>query len=116
MSDKCIYCGGDPEMAELAKRLGFRPDIAFAEARRMAQRIKELEQPWISVKDRFPEYDKPVLGYCPIYGRALRVYSRIAPDIDAGYWDDVINGNMGGLPPTHWMHIPQPPTEGDSDE
>ena len=63
---------------------------------------------WISVKDRRPDFDVPVLGFCKIYGRGLRIYSEVQPT-GCGVWDDPITGNMGGLPPTHWMPLPEPP-------
>ena len=33
---ECKYCHGDQEVAEIAQKMGFRPDVAF-------MRIKELE-------------------------------------------------------------------------
>ena len=86
-------------------------DDLFSEYDELKQRIVELENPWISVKDRLPEFEQTVIGFCPVYGRTIRFYSRIASDIDAGHWDDVLTGLMGGLPPSHWMRLPQPPEQ-----
>jgi len=63
---------------------------------------------WISVEDRLPELNTTVLAYCAIYGRAVRFYKEIH-DSGCGHWDDTVSGNMGGLPPTHWMPLPEPP-------
>lgn len=68
------------------------------------------EREWISVKDNPPKLNTTVLGYCPIYGRAIRYYKEIG-DSGWGEWDDVVKGGMGGLPPTHYMELPPEPEQ-----
>lgn len=62
---------------------------------------------WISVKDRLPEFNEPVLVFCRIYGRYLATYKRIDEDYEWGEWRDF--NNKVCLPPTHWMSLPNPP-------
>lgn len=41
---RCPDCGGDPELAEIAKRMGFRPDIAFQQVRKVEREKAELRR------------------------------------------------------------------------
>lgn len=65
---------------------------------------------WIPVTERLPEFGSLVFGYCRIYGKGIRKYTRIG-DTNCGEWDDPITGERGGLPPTYWQKIvwPEPP-------
>lgn len=42
-SNICGYCGGDEDIAKIAKRMGYRPDVAFAQLAKAEQRIEQLE-------------------------------------------------------------------------
>lgn len=42
-SNICGYCGGDKDIAKIAKRMGHRPDVAFAQLAKAEQRIEQLE-------------------------------------------------------------------------
>lgn len=53
-------------------------------------------------------FDVTILAYCRIYGRSVRIKKRIE-NTNYGEWDDPITGDWGGLPPTHWMPLPEPP-------
>ena len=76
----------------------------------MRQEIEESEsealRDWISVEDRLPEYSKPVLVYCKIYGRYVTTYENHGEYSEFLDW----KGRGGALPPTHWMPLPEPPT------
>ncbi len=76
---------------------------------------------WISVKDRLPEKQDPVLVYVPpcshngeeyigYVGMAYYTYS-----VNGGWWggtDGSVYGAIGIIPnPTHWMPLPEPPKE-----
>ena len=76
---------------------------------------------WISVKDRLPDKQIPVIVYVPPYrsdnekyiwhvGMAYYTYSA-----RGGYWagtDGNVYGAIGIIhEPTHWMPIPEPPKE-----
>ena len=59
---------------------------------------------WISIEDRLPENDEPVLvykyKYSEVYGNIETAY------INNGHW----RGSIGEAI-THWMPLPAPPTE-----
>lgn len=76
---------------------------------------------WISVEDRLPENQNPVIVYVPPYSDgeeeyighvAMAYYTHFAN----GYWagtDGNVYGAIGIIhEPTHWMPIPEPPEEG----
>lgn len=42
-SGGCPYCHGDAEVAEIAIRMGFRPDVAFCRVRELEREIKAME-------------------------------------------------------------------------
>ena len=88
------------------------------------------EQPtvsgWISVKDRLPERQEPVIVYVPPYSDedeeyvghvAVAYYTQTG---SGGYWagtDGNVYGAIGIIhEPTHWMPLPEPPKEDDGDE
>ena len=64
---------------------------------------------WIKVETRRPKFGEYVLVYNSIYGRYLSAYQEIA-ESGWGDWTDV-DGRRGGLPPSHWMPLPEPPQE-----
>ena len=39
----CKTCGGDDATAKIARKMGFRPDVAFLEIKKLEARVKELE-------------------------------------------------------------------------
>lgn len=41
--DICDICGGDKDVGKLAKRLGHRPDVAWAEANKMHRKYESLQ-------------------------------------------------------------------------
>lgn len=68
-----------------------------------------MNDKWISVKDKLPGYDKPVLW---VYESGLMVIFEIDKDFNADYLDYILSGlsqevNLG--PITHWMELPEAP-------
>jgi hypothetical protein len=64
---------------------------------------------WISVNDRLPKLNgECVLCYCRINGRFVGSYSSIG-DTNFGQWGN--SHEIGILPPTHWMPLPNPPID-----
>jgi len=61
---------------------------------------------WIDCKYTLPAFESSVLVFCRIYGRNVYFYSRIG-DSNDGDWSNI--KEMGLLPPTHWMPLPEPP-------
>lgn len=64
---------------------------------------------WISVKERLPEFNTLVLVNCSIYGRFLASYEFIGEFQGVKYGNWKHNDELGILPPTHWMSIPELP-------
>ena len=71
---------------------------------------------WISVKDRLPPYNKPVLVYRPTLG--IKIYVATyegfwGDDDDEWYehWDANGMNARGKVVVTHWMPMPEPPKE-----
>lgn len=58
---------------------------------------------WISVKDRLPDYDTPVL----IHGSHGGIYT--AKYKENGWWK--LNSHDHRCSPTHWMPLPPVPKE-----
>lgn len=82
-----------------AFKYGFKKALSLA----LPSEGKEVE--WISVEEKLPEFDVQVLVHCRIYGRFIATYERIA-----GNWGNWRHNNeLGILPPTHWMPLPNPP-------
>lgn len=85
----------------------------------MAAAIKLLKaqeaQGWISVKDRLPEVRHAVLGYTPFYKNIWAVTMH-----EDGCWyfwypgTSEYDQDWYG-PITHWMPLPEPPKEGESE-
>lgn len=45
----CPICGGDRIVGEIAQRLGYRPDVAFA-------KLRNAEEELSAWRDKFPNY------------------------------------------------------------
>lgn len=86
---------------------------AYADAR-----VREVQQ-WISVEDRLPETNRGISGWA----RVLAYWTTSDPDYEPGgietsffdgrNWQGA-NGDMdyhGARRVTHWMPLPEPPTE-----
>ena len=72
------------------------------------EEYKSQENKWVDVKTRLPGFNIQVLVFCKIYGRFLASYDRI-DDTNWGNWR--YNDELGILPPTHWMPLPEAPTK-----
>lgn len=64
---------------------------------------------WIKTEDRNPEFGVPVLVFCRIYGRFIASYEHIGDFEGQQYGNWGHNNELGILPPTHWMPLPEPP-------
>lgn len=62
---------------------------------------KHFKEGWISVKDRLPEYEEPVMGW-DAEMRDMGIVNFIY-----GKFFDILD--MSETNVTHWMHLPQPP-------
>lgn len=121
------------EMAEKCSECRFQTDYYFCSAmpKNFCGNTSDEGKPdwcplknadgWISVKDRLPEEQIPVLVYVPPYsnenekyteyvGVAYYMYSAIS-----GYWagtDGNVYGAIGIIhDPIYWMPLPEPPKE-----
>ncbi|MBR2563980.1 MAG: DUF551 domain-containing protein [Paenibacillus sp.] len=84
--------------------------------------LKAQEPGWISVEDRLPDRQTPVLVYVPPYSDENEEYighvamSYYTHSARGGYWagtDGSVYGAIGIIhDPTHWMPLPEPPKEG----
>lgn len=65
---------------------------------------------WISVKDRLPQIDTPVMLYT---GHEYEI-GRLEEDGEFSIWVDYrYGGEMAADQFTHWMPLPEPPKEGE---
>ena len=74
---------------------------------------------WISVEDRLPEVDRYVLIKAPSGYTGLPYrYSEAKYNPDYKGWTDVANDRItdSGEDVTHWMPLPEPPTEQEKSE
>jgi len=87
--------------------------------------LKEKEENrWISVEERLPELDKPVLVYNNFKGEDI--YKRLVLCYDGSEWREFYSDNYGDENPdelyaegfypdiTHWRELPVFPTEGEA--
>lgn len=62
---------------------------------------------WIEEQHNKPPFDTLVLVHCRIYGYYLATWQQIE-----GQWGNWHDGtNLGVLPPTHWMYLPERPIQ-----
>jgi len=54
----CQYCHGDPAMAKIAQRMGYRPDVAFARVQQAETALRDIiEESEIFLKSSLGEVD-----------------------------------------------------------
>ena len=86
----CFYCGGDQQIAEIAKRMGHRPDVAFAKVREVKRQSEKLYALYHRVNELMA-----VLGadgeINATQDVAENVMSALA-DIDGGQYDIKLGG------------------------
>lgn len=115
-------------MADIDRLIGFMaimqvpfmndPDaLAYIEeVKTVLKQVKAQEPGWISVKDRMPEKQTPVLVYVPPYSDEDEEYighvamSYYTHSARGGYWAGTDGNNYGAIgiihEPTHWMPLP----------
>lgn len=87
---------------------------------------KDVPTKWISVKDRLPENQNPVVVFVPPHVDndkgtflgyvGMAYFTRLGEEFWCGT-DGNLYGAIGMIyPPTHWMPLPEPPKEGGNDE
>lgn len=89
-------------------------DSQKAEIKTLKEKVRELENPWISVEDELPEQKYDVDEYLCVWGDYVGSFGYDKKmgfcyyDTEEYCWfpeerqDDF----------THWCHLPQPPTKG----
>lgn len=100
-----MQCGINVDRDELIKALSYDRD----QYRKGFNDGYEFAQTWISVKDRLPEYNVPVLVFDQLEN--MHVYQL---DNDALYgdtWVDYYDQNIKVNWITHWVPLPEPPKE-----
>jgi hypothetical protein len=65
---------------------------------------------WNRTDKSLPCFGLPVIACCRIYGRFIAEYEEIE-DTKCGHWINRQSGEKGILPPTHWMYLPEPPSD-----
>lgn len=96
-------------IAHAFNHAGGEAGLATREALDAIDDIISKKDDWILVSERLPPFDKSVLVYCVITGRYLAWYEEIG-DSGHGQWCSW-DGEKGLLPPTHWMPLPDAPSE-----
>ena len=106
--------------AEEAKVLFTAKDVIYSQQRYVMD-VQPVKQ-WISVKDRLPDdngkymvWYKGELDICEFDVESL-TFGYTYDDYDEMYshlvcWDDGMDKDI-----THWMHLPEPPKDGDTNE
>ena len=65
---------------------------------------------WISVKDRLPAYDEPVLTiYCGDGGLSAMAIRFLVEDVNEIFWLSYEFKKCTMKNVTHWMPLPEPP-------
>lgn len=78
----------------------------FADVGKVMANTPEKPDGWISVKDRLPQIDTPVMLYT---GHEYEI-GRLEEDGEFSIWVDYrYGGEMAADQFTHWMPLPEPP-------
>lgn len=95
-----------------------------------ARAIEKIEEAptiggWISVKDRMPENQNPVMVFVPPHVDEIKgtflgyVGMAYYTSLGEGFWcgtDGNLYGAIGMIhTPTHWMPLPEPPKENENE-
>ena len=85
------------------------------EAKKLENKIAELENQWISVEDRLPAYGDSVLlvgnGVVQKVTYSLDGADDVPDWFEPYYFDSDVGCSIPWNKPTHWMPLPKPPKE-----
>lgn len=74
--------------------------------------ISAKRNEWISVKDRLPEINEPVLVHCRGY---ISIAWRVSGDNGGWYWNSQMSYPEEMVDTDYWMPLPNPPEESAND-
>lgn len=99
-------------LTNIRSETDYMPDFYYEWIDKVIDETEEYAiSPWIPVAERLPDFGESVLVFCRIYGRYVGQYVFIGEFRGEKYgnWHD--GKNLGVLPPTHWMPLPEPPKQ-----
>ena len=87
-------------------------DAYLREAKKLEDRIAQLENQWISVEDKLPDENADVIVFANdiVNGFVETACYYVCPEYLSGGWREE-NGDPYEPIVTHWMPLPTPPKE-----
>lgn len=109
----CWSCSNDISLKDISRNDGDCPEcgaeIDMYTAYKALQRVfDEAKSEWISVDDKLPLSNKPVLVFYLSSG-FKNPSINVALYFDGIEWRSLTGGHRFDNKPTHWMSLPEPP-------